>query len=154
MKNRMFTQPIKNKGELTMLELLAEKEAATIEAIKIHIDSKGFWRAVPEVQAEMLRALLLRLNIIWDTEITLICDFGNAEMYRATGGGTYHSNTYTMTLYKASIMTFLHEYGHALQGRTEEAARLWSHRMFKGALPRTYQNAVETGMFFHTVATE
>ncbi len=132
-----------------MVELLQQKEEQTIVAIKAAIVKKGFWQMADEQQKEVLQSLLTVLNKIWGTQVTLMTNFNNPIMYRMTGGGTYHLESHQITLYKASLMTFLHEFGHALHERAGELPAInWSHRMFQGAMPRVYQNSLEEGKFF------
>lgn len=138
-----------------MLENLQEKETQTIQAIKSHIACKGYWRMNGSEQEAVLQALLGELNTIWDKQVILHCDFENSMLYAMTGGGRYNPQLQAISLYKGSLMTFLHEFAHALfEGEGEEISQRWSHRMFKGALPRTYLNGVENNSFLHTVPAE
>lgn len=135
-----------------MIQLLEEKELATIASIKSHIACKGYWRMNATEQEVVLQSLLGELNSIWELQIILHCDFGNTPMHTITGGGRYNPEFSAITLYKGSLMTFLHEFAHAIfEDEGEEVSQRWSHRMFKGALPRTYLNGVENSSFLHTV---
>ncbi len=137
-----------------MIQLLEEKERQTIASIKNHIACKGYWRMSNAEKEVVLQSLLMELNTIWDKHVFLYCDFENTQMYLATGGGTFSAQYEAITLYKGSLMTLLHEFAHSIfrgiEEGGEEVARRWSHRMFKGSMPRTYLNAVENNSFLHT----
>jgi hypothetical protein len=73
------------------------------------------------------------------------------QMYKITGGGQYNPQNNTIILYKKfSLVTFLHEYRHALQHLTgnilgERDARGWSVSLFFLADPDRYFRAVQNG---------
>lgn len=75
------------------------------------------------------------------------------RMYNLTGGGHYEPHANRITLFKKfSLVTLMHEFRHHMQyqmydlklykGHVEEDARAWSVSLFKLALPKSYQNAV------------
>ena len=126
----------------------------TVKAVQEYIQDE-FWNATPEKQIEVFQSLLQELNSIWETQVILHCDFNNTLQYHRTGGGIYLPYLQAITLYKASLMTFLHEFAHALfegEGEKSEFQVInWSHKIFKEALPETYAKALQEKKFFHIV---
>lgn len=128
-----------------------EKEIQTTKAITEHITSE-YWGKNATEQEGILQSLLGELNTIWDKKVILHCDFQNTLQYHRTGGGIYYSHLGAICLYKGSLMTFLHEFAHALfEGEGEDMAIQWSHNVFSKALPEEYQKAVRENKFFHKV---
>lgn len=106
---------------------------------------------------------------IWITKVSAIYGIEPPKFYfvqdqteyARTGGGCYFPTLHEAYLFeKPSIMTLLHEFRHAVQTKkpdmpmhrneAEEDARAWSHSVFRRALPVSYRNAMEKGLFHHS----
>lgn len=141
---------------------IADKEMATVKLVKARFKGKGLWRASPSDQNHALQSFMRAFNAIWGTSTRLVFDTSSESSrinYALTGGGTYDSTTNTITLYKFSLMTLLHELKHSLQHQLpfytafedkEVDAQAWSHGIFKYAMPNTYRRASESGAFYHS----
>jgi hypothetical protein len=113
-----------------------------------------FWRVNDEQKKDMLRRCLYEICRHYGVGPVRI-DFVESPIgYRYTGGGVYEPGI-RITLYKLSLMTFLHEVAHhlAYSGKIpggERRAVLWSHRVFYSLFPRQYERSREKGLFFHS----
>ncbi len=125
-----------------------------VELVRKHIDSSHFWKLSLEEQKEILRRLFDDICKLYEIQgVSLVIDI-NPFMYQMTGGGCYDRVARRIYLYKVSIMTFLHEIGHMLLGRSERKARMWSHKVFYLAFPALYLKNVKEGRFFHVITLE
>ena len=115
--------------------------------IKRHFRKTGFWRKNETEQVEILKQALNELNNAYGTNIGLEY-FNNQYFYRLTGGGYFSPSDRKIYLYKISLMTFLHEFAHAI-GYGQTDAVLWSHKVFKEALPVLYRRARNRKLLLH-----
>jgi len=125
-----------------------------VELVRKHIDTKTFWKLPLDSQQQVLQSLfkdICDLYGINDVELHIRV---NPSMYYMTGGGCYDRVTKRIYLYKISLMTFLHEIGHMLLGRSERKARMWSHKVFYQAFPELYLKNIREGRFFHVIPLE
>ncbi len=64
---------------------------------------------------------------------------------RSTGGSRYTPRTHRIVIVgKLSVVTFLHEFGHAL-GFGERKACRWSINLFRKCFPRQYSSLIHVG---------
>ena len=69
------------------------------------------------------------------TPILLLRGNGTGE----SGRSSYHPRPPTITMRgKLSVITFLHEWGHHLRGRSEREACRWSINLFRRCFPRSF----------------
>jgi len=108
----------------------------------------GFWRKSNEEKLQVMQNALTELNVVYNKDVRLV--YEHNEFFRlVTGGGRYDSNSNTIYLYRFSLMTFLHEFAHAL-GYNQNDAVIWSHKVFKEAMPVLYQKSLQRGLFIHS----
>ncbi len=125
-----------------------------VELVRKYIDLSHFWKISLEEQREILSRLLEDICLLYGIEgVSLEVDI-DSIMYRVTGGGCYVPSERKIYLYKISLMTFLHEIGHALLGSSERKVTLWAHKVFYLAFPRLYMENVRRGRFFHVVSLQ
>jgi hypothetical protein len=120
-----------------------------IEIIRKHINPKCFWKLEQNEQVKILKSLfsdLCQLYNVNDIQFRFVSD---RNYYSMTGGGVYNRRNKTITLYKVSLMTFLHEFAHIFFP-DEERARLWSHKAFWFSFPDVYIRSRLKGKFFHS----
>lgn len=139
--------------------MFSDKEKKTIALTKMYFKKTGFWREPKEIQKRIMEEFYRKLMIVWQVGCSLECSFGSNSGYARTGGGQYFAPINTIFLYKASLMTSLHEFKHKLQhsnpeytrcGHPEEDAQQWSHTIFKLALPYLYERSLREGKFLHS----
>jgi hypothetical protein len=121
----------------------------TIEVIRKHIDPRWFWKLRQDEQVKILKKLfddLCQLYNISDVQFEFVDDKNYCSL---TGGGIYDKRRKTLTLYKVSLMTFLHEFAHIFFP-DEKKARLWSHKAFWFSFPDVYIKSRTNGKFFHS----
>jgi len=136
------------------------KELKTTRVLK-KVFKKTFWKLPEAEQRKILERMTKRLNSLYGIEVE-ISFYPDPLNYRATGGGRYSAEERKIYLYKASLMTFLHEYAHAIHHqkyrneyrKPEEFSILWSHKVFKNFLPRLYKKNIKERKFFHSPAPE
>lgn len=132
-----------------------------IEAI-VELKKAGFWKNdVPmDDKVKAMRLWIQKVSTIYGFEPPKFYFVDDIRQYRQTGGGCYFPFQHEFYVFhKPSMMTFLHEFRHAMQykieglklykGDVEEDARAWSHSAFKKALPKSYKKAIERGLFHH-----
>lgn len=123
-----------------------------IKIVRFLIDNK-IYRQDIETQKKMLDYALTELCKIYNIEKPNLIVEINKEMYYSTGGGSYCVKTKKIHLYKISIVTFLHEFAHALQYQQkgysdEEFPRAYSVNIFAVASPNLFWKAVENKKIF------
>lgn len=66
-----------------------------------------------------------------------------------SGESTYHPYFNIITMRgKLSIITLLHEFGHALKGKSETKAQSWAVGLFKKVYPKQFEKLETDGHFF------
>jgi hypothetical protein len=116
--------------------------------IKKYFRKTGFWRKNNEEKLQVMQNVLTELNRVYNKNVQLV--YEDNEFFRlVTGGGRYNINSDTIYLYRLSLMTFLHEFAHAL-GYDQNGAILWSHKVFKEAMPVLYRKSLQRGLFIHS----
>jgi hypothetical protein len=94
------------------------------------------WRGTVEARKEKLRQLNDKLNAIYRRNTVLLFAVPDPELAR--GNGWYSRTGDTICLEgKLSVVTFLHEYAHALFGPSEQAACSWSVNLYRRIFPRS-----------------
>jgi len=108
---------------------------------------RGFFKKDSSGKLIILERLIKAFNEYSGLNVRFM--FENDDfMYYITGGGCYLQVYNTIKLFnKPSMMTFLHEWKHAMGERDELLARRWSHGIFRAAFPKTYKHSLEQGLF-------
>ena len=121
--------------------------------VRKHIIKPKFFRQVDAEKKLMFMELLRAFNAAFDTTITV--QFLDAE---ESAGSNYTPQSDHIQMHGLSVMTFIHEYGHALQHagvqltRSDDAevdAQEWSHTIFFIAAPHMYLKARDEEKFYH-----
>ncbi|AKQ08601.1 hypothetical protein PBC5_035 [Bacillus phage PBC5] len=134
-----------------------------IDEVRLMVQG-GFWkREVTNADKTILMGLFVRRvsQLYGFPTPKLYFDTGkqSKENYRLYGGMYLDEPNEIHIFYKPSLMTFLHEFRHAMQYRIEglklyrddleHDARAWSHSLYRLALPKSYKSAIEKGLFLH-----
>jgi hypothetical protein len=128
----------------TVLEVLnppVQFRPAVVEAVKAFAKSKPY-RGTTEERMEKFLALHGELCRIYEKKTRLM--FGDID--GGDSGGSYYrpsADTITVTG-KLSVVTYLHEFAHAL-GRDERGAVRWSVNLFRLCFPRSFARCVSVG---------
>jgi hypothetical protein len=109
--------------------------AETLRAIRAFASSKP-WQGSFEERQVKFRQLHSDLRKIYGVNPSLvILGDGTGD----SGGSSYCPMTNTITLVgRLSVITFLHEWGHVLKGRSEFEACRWSLRLFEKCFPKSW----------------
>jgi len=94
------------------------------------------WRGTMAERMEKFRRLHAELCRIYGTDPLLGFDSLNERF--CSGGSYYMPSTHSIQLSgRLSVVTYLHEFAHAL-GRGERGAVRWSLNLFKRTFPRSF----------------
>ena len=125
-----------------------EFEKDTLNAI-IRFKEKNPWQGTSEERFQKFKELNEALNVIYKQNVSL-------SMENITGGysgeSSYNRITNSIILRgKLSVVTYLHEYAHALEKDERESVR-WSLNLFKQTFPVQFSKLVSKGhtMVKHT----
>lgn len=144
------------KVKLTVDQLKKIKlRTATCEAVKATIKS-GYFKQDDNSRFNALKELNQQLASIYKIEPPELCWFPNPIMYMITGGGQFqapHNKIFLFKPKKLSLVTFLHEFKHALdhatkKKTTESKADKWSLAIYCQVVPKMFQKAVNEGKIF------
>lgn len=114
---------------------------STLEALT-HFKNNCPWHGTRERRKKKFYRLHRELCRIYGKETKLI--FGVLDS-SSSGSSTYCPATDTITLRgKLSVVTFLHEWGHAL-GKDEREACRWSVNLFKRVFPEQFARCLQQG---------
>lgn len=93
-------------------------------------------------------ALADRIVKFWDLHVELCRIYGknvgldfdpSVMLNEGSGRSNFNQLTNTITLHgKLSVLTFLHEWGHVLKGRSEYQACVWSVNLFRKVFPDNF----------------
>ena len=115
----------------------------TVAAIREYRRSKP-WRGSLSERTQKLRRLHSALCTAYGLTTDLICSVGDDDA--GSSGGSHYSpsrNRITLTG-RLSVITYLHEFGHAL-GYGEQGACRWSINLFRRFFPRSYSRLQAEG---------
>jgi hypothetical protein len=113
----------------------AKYKPAVLAALREFRDLKP-WRGTVEQRKHKFRFLHDRLCLIYGKQTRLTFDVPEAEQER--GNGCYFAGADEIKLIgKLSVVTYLHEFAHALFGRSERKACEWSINLYKRIFPRS-----------------
>lgn len=116
-----------------------------------------YFRMDDAAKCAALETLHAKLNALFNVTINIAFNL-DEHMYKLTGGGYYNPSSQTLTMCGLSLMTYVHEYAHALQfsgvnltqaADVELEAREWSHTVFFIASPHMYLTAKDGRKFAH-----
>lgn len=141
---------------------IEDAEKKTIALVRGLFKGKGKWNELSSYNLHRFIFLLLKLNEIWNVHTNISIDFSATITKEITGGGCYIPNLNTIQLTFPSVMTALHEFKHKLQHTypnykpmsisidkmIEPDAIMWSHAVFKLALPKLYESNLVGRKFF------
>jgi len=149
-----MTEPEQDKPKKLYKDRYTKIDKRTIEAVRNAILTQRFYKQDNSNKKQIITELFNRLNAIYNTQATLRIDENNNNMYMMTGGGMYNPSNNTIHLFKLSLITFLHEFKHALlkakgKKQSEIQARGYSISLFYKASERHYNRAVRKGLIFH-----
>ncbi len=127
-----------------------------IRLLRELIKAKKFFRQTEADKKVLLAETLIHLNRIYGIETGLSFQ---RQFFDFSGYGSYSINDRVIHLPRVSLVTFLHEFSHALfnqknRKNTEPQARSWSLELFKKASPKSYDRAVEKGILLYTLESE
>ena len=108
---------------------------ATLRAVKAFARSKP-WRGTFEERQAKFRQLHADLCRVYGLTLTLkIIGDGTGD-----SGGSYYSRGGNVIVLagRLSVITFLHEWGHAVKGGSEFEACRWSLRLFQRCFPKSW----------------
>jgi hypothetical protein len=118
----------------------------TIKLVKT-LKEEGYFKANEEIKRKMLNNLIFNLADIYKIKINGFY-FTDNKIYNDS---RYNQLNNTIYLNKASIVTALHEFKHALQHNkhklnNEDIARSWSLSLFYIAYPNIFKSSVKKGL--------
>lgn len=134
--------------------------SGTVEATKALISK--IWRGSIEKRLIAINSFVEIVSDAYGIEnyprVSFVDGHRGDVLYSMTGGGAYERETNTIHLYKKiSLITFLHEFRHAMQAITdvdrqvavESDAAGWSHSLYYLADPDRYMRSKARGLFYH-----
>jgi len=103
------------------------------------------WKGIIPARMEKFQRLHEDLCSIYNVDVQ-ICFDPSIMLNESSGRSNYNPIDNMITLHgKLSVLTFLHEWGHVLKGRSEHKACRWSVNLFRKIFPdnfeRLYSNA-------------
>lgn len=153
-------------GESTLSEeFIKRAEKETVLLVQALFKGRGKWNETNEYNLKRFLFLFHKLNEIWNVNTNVNIDFSPSAISskHTNGGGCYMPNFNTIQLVFPSVMTALHEWKHRLQHVypdykpserisidriIEPDAIMWSHAIFKLALPKMYERNIVDRKFF------
>ena len=108
---------------------------ATLKAVRAFAASKP-WRGKFEERQAKFRQLHADLCQIYAVSLTLVFH-GDGT---GDSGGSYYSRGANVIILagRLSVITFMHEWGHAVRGGSEFEACRWSLRLFRRCFPKSF----------------
>ena len=119
-----------------------------IKLISVMINEGSFFKRDKSTKEILLNIINQELSKIYHIKTPYL-------EFNAENDGYYNQDDNTINLNsKLSLVTFLHEFKHAIQylkglPNNEEIARGWSLSLFYLASPKHFENAVRKGLIFH-----
>jgi hypothetical protein len=109
-----------------------------ITALKAYKEMKP-WRGSEEERIWKMKTLHWNLNLAYRRTTKLQFVGGDQSSY-------YEPGEDLITIVgNPSVITYLHEYAHALYGASEKQACRWSINLFRKIFPRSYRNLKPVG---------
>lgn len=94
------------------------------------------WRGTVAERKAKFEALHTKLCAAYNKSLTLLLDVPDAE--RTRGTGCYLSPIRIIQLEgKLSVVTYLHEFAHAVFGQSEDKAVAWSTNLYRRMFPKS-----------------
>jgi len=113
----------------------------TVRAVKRFARSKP-WQGTAQDRRRKFKACHDALCRVYGRETRLLFQDGDGD----SGASSYCQALDLITLRgRLSVVTFLHEWAHALRGPGEAAARQWSIQLFAKCFPRSWAQAQTHG---------
>jgi len=131
-----------------MLHRTFTKVRKASSVVKEHVDNLGYYGGCEERKMESLNLMAEELAGIYGVPVPALALRGGLGAY-----GMYHIPSQTISLSNTSIVTFLHEFRHHLQHRSdvktlsdaEKDAQGWACSVFYSAKPNLFEKAVRDG---------
>lgn len=140
---RMLANPQWPDTVAEVLDDNAEYSADVLRAVKAYARSKP-WRGTLEERIVKLQTLHAALCAAYDRQPVL--DVGRLTAADASAGAFDPANDIIYLGGKLSVVTYLHQFGHALGKTTRQACR-WSLNLFRRCFPRSFERAQQVGPF-------
>lgn len=107
-----------------------------IEALK-DFKSQDPWKGTIKQRKKKFRFMHSKLNEVYQREVALVIGVPpKLSLWYNSGQSHFVPPKNLITLVgRLSVITFLHEWGHALYGGSEQEAQAWSKRIFKAVFP-------------------
>lgn len=100
------------------------------------------WRGSVPMRMEKFRQLHDALCQIYNVNVSLDFD-PSVVLNEGSGRSNFCPANSTITLHgRFSVLTFLHEWGHVLKGRSEHEACKWSVNLFRKIFPINFERLV------------
>ena len=139
------------KVKLEAIKLKVETKAAVKATIK-----SGYFRKDDQERLKVLQKLNRTLSQIYKIDPSEVIWRPHTILYTMTGGGHFDTKRNRIELYKTeelSLVTFLHEFKHALDHArkkkiTETSANNWSLAIYAQIAPKMFTKAVLEGKIF------
>jgi hypothetical protein len=130
----------------TVREVLSRRQTyrpATLRAVRAFARSKP-WRGTLKQRAAKFSALHFELCRVYGRSIRLTFRIDES---RHSGSSCYRPSEQRIILNGRllSVVTYLHEFAHALYGRSERTACRWSINLFRRCFPRSYNQCAQVG---------
>ncbi|NQT91430.1 MAG: hypothetical protein HQ559_01620 [Lentisphaerae bacterium] len=109
--------------------------SATTDAVDVFKRSHPYRGTLVE-RKRKFRSLHRKLNAVYGRRTKLNTRLVDGEGHSGSSNYSPHDDRITLSG-KLSVVTYLHEYAHAL-GRDERGACRWSLNLFKRAFPRSF----------------
>lgn len=124
-------------------------KAETLQAVKEFKAMEGWKKRCTDITLKKAAYDFLhgKLKEIYNkqTLLTYADDWGTISTPGSSGGSSYSPATDTICLVgRASVVTYLHEFAHAL-GMSEVRACRWSLNLFKQVFPKLFERANRIG---------
>ena len=114
---------------------------STLNALRMYRSLKP-WRGDDRERERKLRVLHEALCIIYRVVVPLVVECGGGD----SGGSSYNGINRTITLRgRLSVVTYLHEFAHALGKLDEREACRWSINLFRRVFPREFDRLAHDG---------
>jgi len=115
-----------------------------LKAVKRFAESKPY-RGNREAKEAKYRALLADLNAVYGLDVNVEFD-ADWDTDKSSGASRcYIATGYIVLSGRASVVTFLHEFAHALHGFCERRAVKWSMNLYKRTFPRSFAKLATNG---------
>ncbi len=129
----------------TVVEVLDDQisfRPATLKAVRIFAKSNP-WRGSLDQRKKKFCKLNQSLATVYGIRKPELV-FGNLDG-SSSGRSYYESGRHRIVLVgKLSVVTYLHEFAHAL-GKDEESACRWSINLFRRCFPRQFSRLIQVG---------